>query len=99
MILPLGTRIFLGTALVVVAVLGSALLVTKRRADAAAAAVAEEHGQAVGGQHDRGDAEQSRGLAVGVLDLLLSLFLGGGTIEGGVVVAAAGREAEGGDQG
>ena len=33
---PLGTRIFLGTALVVVAVLGSALLVTKRRADAAA---------------------------------------------------------------
>jgi eukaryotic-like serine/threonine-protein kinase len=34
--LPLGTRIFLGTALVVVAVLGSALLVTKRRADAAA---------------------------------------------------------------
>ncbi len=36
MSLPLGTRIFLGTALVVVAVLGSALLVTKRRADAAA---------------------------------------------------------------
>ncbi|MGH7580712.1 MAG: hypothetical protein ACREM9_11110, partial [Gemmatimonadales bacterium] len=36
MTLPLGTRIFLGTALVVVAVLGSALLVTKRRADAAA---------------------------------------------------------------
>ncbi|HEU4475030.1 MAG TPA: hypothetical protein VFR72_09325, partial [Gemmatimonadales bacterium] len=36
MILPLGTRIFLGTALVVVAVLGSALLVTKHRADAAA---------------------------------------------------------------
>jgi HAMP domain-containing protein len=34
--LPLGTRIFLGTALVVVVVLGSALLVTKRRADAAA---------------------------------------------------------------
>lgn len=34
--LPLGRRIFLGTALVVVAVLGSALLVTKRRADAAA---------------------------------------------------------------
>ncbi|HEY7480944.1 MAG TPA: protein kinase [Gemmatimonadales bacterium] len=34
--LPLGTRIFLGTSLVVVAVLGSALLVTKRRADAAA---------------------------------------------------------------
>jgi HAMP domain-containing protein/tRNA A-37 threonylcarbamoyl transferase component Bud32 len=36
MTLPLGTRIFLGTALVVVAVLGSALLVTKVRADAAA---------------------------------------------------------------
>jgi HAMP domain-containing protein/tRNA A-37 threonylcarbamoyl transferase component Bud32 len=36
MTLPLGTRIFLGTALVVVAVLGSALLVTKGRADAAA---------------------------------------------------------------
>ncbi len=36
MTLPLGTRIFLGTALVVVAVLGSALLVTKRRADIAA---------------------------------------------------------------
>jgi hypothetical protein len=36
MTLPLGTRIFLGTALVVVAVLGSALLVTKSRADAAA---------------------------------------------------------------
>jgi serine/threonine-protein kinase len=34
--LPLGRRIFLGTALVVVAVLGSALLATKRRADAAA---------------------------------------------------------------
>ncbi len=34
--MPLGTRIFLGTALVVVAVLGLALLVTKRRADAAA---------------------------------------------------------------
>jgi HAMP domain-containing protein len=34
--MPLGTRIFLGTALVVVAVLGSALLVTKLRADAAA---------------------------------------------------------------
>ena len=34
--LPLGRRIFLGTALVVVAVLGSALLVTKGRADAAA---------------------------------------------------------------
>ncbi|HJR51775.1 MAG TPA: hypothetical protein VJ794_11750, partial [Gemmatimonadales bacterium] len=34
--LPLGRRIFLGTALVVVAVLGSALLVTKHRADAAA---------------------------------------------------------------
>jgi eukaryotic-like serine/threonine-protein kinase len=34
--LPLGRRIFLGTALVVVGVLGSALLVTKRRADAAA---------------------------------------------------------------
>jgi serine/threonine-protein kinase len=34
--LPLGRRIFLGTALVVVTVLGSALLVTKRRADAAA---------------------------------------------------------------
>jgi HAMP domain-containing protein len=36
MTLPLGTRIFLGTSLVVVAVLGSALLVTKRRADVAA---------------------------------------------------------------
>ena len=36
MTLPLGTRIFLGTVLVVVAVLGSALLVTKGRADAAA---------------------------------------------------------------
>jgi serine/threonine-protein kinase len=36
MTFPLGTRIFLGTALVVVAVLGSALLVTKRQADAAA---------------------------------------------------------------
>ncbi|MBA3318128.1 MAG: protein kinase [Gemmatimonadales bacterium] len=36
MTLPLGTRIFLGTTLVVVAVLGSALLVTKRQADAAA---------------------------------------------------------------
>jgi serine/threonine-protein kinase len=34
--LPLGRRIFLGTALVVVAVLGSALLVTNRRAAAAA---------------------------------------------------------------
>ena len=34
--LPLGRRIFLGTALVVVAVLGSALLVTKRGAAAAA---------------------------------------------------------------
>jgi HAMP domain-containing protein len=34
--LPLGHRIFLGTTLVVVAVLGSALLVTKRRAAAAA---------------------------------------------------------------
>ena len=34
--LPLGRRIFLGTALVVVAVLGSALLVTKRGATAAA---------------------------------------------------------------
>ena len=34
--LPLGRRIFLGTALVVVAVLGLALLVTKSRADAAA---------------------------------------------------------------
>jgi serine/threonine-protein kinase len=34
--LPLGRRIFVGTALVVVAVLGSALLATKRRADAAA---------------------------------------------------------------
>jgi eukaryotic-like serine/threonine-protein kinase len=36
MTLPLGRRIFLGTALVVVAVLGSALLATKQRADAAA---------------------------------------------------------------
>jgi serine/threonine-protein kinase len=34
--IPLGRRIFLGTALVVVAVLGSALLATKRRADLAA---------------------------------------------------------------
>ena len=34
--LPLGRRIFLGTTLVVVAVLGSALLATKRRADVAA---------------------------------------------------------------
>ena len=34
--LPLGRRIFLGTTLVVVAVLGAALLATKRRADAAA---------------------------------------------------------------
>jgi len=34
--LPLGRRIFLGTTLVVVAVLGSGLLATKRRADAAA---------------------------------------------------------------
>ncbi|HJR49887.1 MAG TPA: protein kinase [Gemmatimonadales bacterium] len=34
--LPLGRRIFLGTTLVVIAVLGSALLATKRRADAAA---------------------------------------------------------------
>ena len=34
--MPLGTRIFLGTGLVVVAVLGSALLVTKHRADEAA---------------------------------------------------------------
>ena len=34
--LPLGRRIFLGTALVVIAVLGLALLATKRRADAAA---------------------------------------------------------------
>ena len=34
--LPVGRRIFLGTTLVVVAVLGSALLVTQRRADAAA---------------------------------------------------------------
>jgi serine/threonine-protein kinase len=33
---PLGTRIFIGTALVVVAALGLALLVTKRRADSAA---------------------------------------------------------------
>ena len=40
MTLPLGHRIFLGTALVVVAVLGSALLVTKHRADAAADAAA-----------------------------------------------------------
>jgi len=36
MTFPLGTRIFLGTSFVVVAVLGSALLVTKRRADVAA---------------------------------------------------------------
>jgi serine/threonine-protein kinase len=34
--MPLGTRIFLGTAAVVVAVLGSSLLLTKHRADAAA---------------------------------------------------------------
>jgi eukaryotic-like serine/threonine-protein kinase len=34
--LPLGTRIFLGTALVVTAVLGVALLITKRQADRAA---------------------------------------------------------------
>jgi HAMP domain-containing protein len=34
--MPLGTRIFLGTAAVVVVVLGSSLLVTKHRADAAA---------------------------------------------------------------
>src|SRR5689334_16134341 len=34
--MPLGTRIFLGTAAVVVVVLGSSLLITKRRADAAA---------------------------------------------------------------
>jgi serine/threonine-protein kinase len=34
--LPLGTKIFLGTALVVTAVLGAALLVTKRQADRAA---------------------------------------------------------------
>ncbi len=34
--LPLGTRIFLGTALVVTAVLGIALLITKRQADRAA---------------------------------------------------------------
>jgi eukaryotic-like serine/threonine-protein kinase len=45
MTLPLGTRIFLGTALVVVAVLGSALLVTKHRADAAAD---EASGRALG---------------------------------------------------
>jgi eukaryotic-like serine/threonine-protein kinase len=45
MTLPLGTRIFLGTALVVVAVLGSALLVTKGRADAAAD---EASGRALG---------------------------------------------------
>ena len=38
--LPLGRRIFLGTAFVVVAVLGSALLVTNRRAAAAADAAA-----------------------------------------------------------
>ena len=34
--MPLGTRIFLGTAVVVVVVLGSSLLITKHRADAAA---------------------------------------------------------------
>jgi len=34
--LPLGTRIFLGTALVVTAVLAIALLITKRQADRAA---------------------------------------------------------------
>ena len=34
--LPLGTKIFLGTALVVTLVLGAALLVTKRQADRAA---------------------------------------------------------------
>jgi eukaryotic-like serine/threonine-protein kinase len=45
MTLPLGTRIFLGTSLVVVAVLGSALLVTKRRADVAADAAS---GRAIG---------------------------------------------------
>ena len=37
---PLGTRIFLGTALVVTAVLGIALLITKRQADRAADAAA-----------------------------------------------------------
>ena len=36
--MPLGTKIFLGTALVVVAALGTALLVTEARADAAAEA-------------------------------------------------------------
>ena len=36
--MPLGRKIFVGTALVVVAALGSALLVTRSRADAAAAA-------------------------------------------------------------
>ena len=38
--LPLGTRIFLGTALVVTAVLGIALLITKRQADRAAESAA-----------------------------------------------------------
>ena len=33
--MPLGRKIFVGTALVVVAALGSALLVTRSRADAA----------------------------------------------------------------
>jgi HAMP domain-containing protein len=37
---PLGTKIFLGTALVVTAVLGAALLVTKRQADVAASSAA-----------------------------------------------------------
>ena len=44
--LPLGTKIFLGTALVVTLVLGAALLVTKRQADRAADAASLQAVQA-----------------------------------------------------
>lgn len=56
--LPLGTRIFLGTALVVVAVLGAALLLTKSGADAAAGVATDRSVGATAAAI--GDALQSR---------------------------------------
>ncbi len=56
--MPLGTRIFLGTALVVVAALGLALLVTKRRADTAADAASARALRAT--EATIGDAIESR---------------------------------------
>jgi HAMP domain-containing protein len=56
--MPLGTRIFLGTAVVVVVVLGSSLLITKHRADEAADAASARAVRATAAAI--GDALQSR---------------------------------------